>query len=237
MKPLRIFIGYDPVEAVAYHVMAHSILSRASVPVSITPINLYNLRSIHNRARDPKQSNEFSVTRFLVPYLADYEGHAAFFDCDMMVTCDIAELFGYADPDKAVHVVQHDYTPRTEVKYLGNVQHAYPRKNWSSVVLWNCGHAANRVITPDAANEMDPAHLHRFTWLEDEEIGVLPIEWNWLVGEYAMGEHGITHPKSVKNWHWTIGGPWFDEFMHVDGSDLWFRERAHMTHCLQRTPI
>lgn len=227
---LKIFIGYDPVESVAWHTMAHSILRRSSLPVAIIPLNIANLKDVYTRERDPKQSNEFSFTRFLVPYLSGYEGMAAFFDCDQMLRTDVAELFELAsgDPSKAVHVVQHDYTPRDEIKFLNTVQYSYPRKNWSSVVVWNCGHPANKAVTPEFVNTASPMELHRFQWLRDEEIGSLDARWNWLVGEYAEP------PSDVHNVHWTIGGPYFHEYRNVDFAEEWFAERDRMSFCLQR---
>lgn len=230
---LRIFVGYDAVESVAWHTMVHSILSRSSSPVSIVPINLANLKGIYRRPRDPKQSNEFSFSRFLVPYLCGYQGYAAFFDCDMMLRTDITQLFDEADQDpcKAVHVVKHDYEPKDDIKYLNTVQYKYPRKNWSSVVVWNCGHPANRKVTPDFVNTASPMELHRFTWLQDEEIGSLDVRWNWLVGEYA------NPPKNVHNVHWTVGGPYFDEFRDAEFAQEWFDERERMGFCLQRSEV
>ncbi|MDI1307817.1 MAG: glycosyltransferase [Methylotenera sp.] len=229
-KLLKVFIGYDQVESVAWHTMAHSILTRSSQPVSIIPVNLTNLKDIYTRERDPKQSNEFSFSRFLVPYLSDYEGYAAFFDCDMMLRTDINEMFNVAkqDPGKAVYVVKHDYEPRDDIKYLNNVQYKYPKKNWSSVVLWDCSHPANRVVTPDFVNTATPMDLHRFTWLKDDEIGGLNVRWNWLVGEYDQP------PADVKNVHWTVGGPYFEEYKNVDFSEEWFAENKEMAYCLQR---
>jgi hypothetical protein len=231
MKPFNIFIGYDPVESVAWHTLTHSILSRASIPVAFIPVNVRNLKEIYYRKRDPKQSNEFSFTRFLVPFLSEYDGYALFMDCDMMLRCDIAEMESVIDeqPNKAVYVVKHDYKPNDKVKYLDTVQYEYPRKNWSSVVLWNCGHPSNRKVTPDFVNTASGLELHRFSWLKDEEIGELDVRWNWLVGEYAQP------PKDVKNVHWTIGGPYFHEYEHVDFSDEWFDERAQMNFCAQRS--
>lgn len=227
---LRIFIGYDPVESVAWHTMAHSILARSSRPLALVPVNVANLRDIFQRPRDPKQSNEFSFTRFLVPHLAGYQGLAAFFDCDQLLRVDVAELFAVAeaDPSKAVHVVQHDYEPKDEIKYLDTVQYRYPRKNWSSVVLWNCGHAANRRVTPEFVNTATAMELHRFQWLRDDQIGALNVRWNWLVGEYAEP------PADVKLVHWTVGGPYFSEYREADFAGEWFAERERMTHCLQR---
>lgn len=227
---LKIFIGYDPVESVSWHTMAHSILHRSSKPVAIVPLNIANLKDIYTRERDPKQSNEFSFTRFLVPYLSGYQGMAAFFDCDMMLRTDVAKLFELAagDPSKAVHVVQHDYTPKDEIKFLNTVQYSYPRKNWSSVVVWNCEHPANRSVTPEYVNTASPMELHRFQWLRDEQIGALDVRWNWLVGEYAEP------PSDVHNVHWTIGGPYFHEYRNVDFSQEWFAEHDHMNFCQQR---
>ncbi|CAH0343183.1 glycosyltransferase [Rhizobium sp. CECT 9324] len=227
---VKVFIGFDPVESVAWHTMAHSILSRSSRPVALVPINLRNLESIFTRERDPKQSNEFSFTRFLVPHLCNFEGHALFVDCDQMMRTDIAEIFEVLEeqPGKAVYVVQHDYQPKEGIKYLNTVQYAYPRKNWSSVVLWDCGHSSNKAVTADFVNTATPLDLHRFTWLKDEEIGELNVRWNWLVGEYDEP------PADVKNVHWTVGGPYFDEYRNSHFADEWFAERDRMTFVQQR---
>ena len=228
---IKVFIGYDHVESVAWHTMAASIYRQSSRPVAIVPVNLANLKGIFNRPRDPKQSNEFSFSRFLVPYLCNYEGHGIFFDCDQMLRTDIAEIFSVMEeqPGKAVYVVKHTYEPRDDVKYLNTVQYKYPRKNWSSVVLWNCDHFKNRIITPNFINSAEGLVLHRFSWLEDDDIGELDIRWNWLVGEYD------DPPKDVKNVHWTIGGPYFNEFRDVDFSQEWLDERELMLFCLQKT--
>jgi hypothetical protein len=227
---LRVFIGYDSVETIAWHVMAHSILSRSSVPLALIPLKISNLKGIYTRPRDDKQSNEFSYTRFLVPFLSGYQGYALFFDCDMMVRVDINQIFNEVlkDPGKAVYVVKHNYEPKDEIKYLNTVQYKYPRKNWSSVVLWNCGHKANLNVTPEYVNNATGLEMHRFNWLKDEEIGDLNIRWNWLVGDYK------NPPKDVKNVHWTVGGPYFSEYKSVDFSDEWFAEREKVMYCKQR---
>jgi hypothetical protein len=227
---IKVFIGYDPVESVAWHTMAHSILMRSSKPVALIPVNIANFKEIYKRPRDPKQSNEFSFTRFLVPYLSNYEGYALFFDCDMMLRTDIAEIFDVIkeQPDKALYVVKHDYEPRDDIKFLNTVQYKYPRKNWSSVVLWNCGHPANKMVNPDFVNNAAAMELHRFAWLEDDQIGELNVRWNWLVGEYDEP------PQDVKNVHWTVGGPYFEEYKSVDFSEEWFAENERMKYCLQR---
>ena len=127
---------------------------------------------------------------------------------------------------KTTHT-EHDYQPRDDIKYLGHTQYVYPRKNWSSVVLWNCAHPAHRALTPQFVNEADPVVLHRLTWLNDNEIGSLDVRWNWLVGEY------VQPPVDVKNVHWTVGGPYFEEYVNADFADEWRAMHACMNHCEQ----
>ena len=226
---LRIFIGYDEVESVAWHTLCHSIYSKSSKPVSITPLHLNNLTGIYLRDHDERQSNSFSFSRFLVPYLCDFEGDAVFMDCDMLLTTDISQLFELCrkDTDKAVHVVQHDYVPKDKTKYLGKVQHTYPRKNWSSLIYWNNNHPKNRILTTEIVRDESAAYLHRFHWLDDDEIGSLDQSWNFLVGEYQAEKE---LPALI---HWTVGGPYFDEYRDVEYSDLWRDEKRKMTHVKQ----
>jgi hypothetical protein len=227
---LPIFVGFDPAESIAWHTMVASIYTHSSVPISITPLNLRNLQGLYTRPRDARQSNEFSYTRFLVPYLREYEGWAIYFDCDMMLRKDIKGIFESVrhDPGKAVYVVKHDYVPRTKEKYLGNVQYTYPRKNWSSVILWDCGHDANRSLEPQLINSATPEFLHRFMWLKDEQIGGLDISWNWLVGEY---DESI---EDVANVHWTLGGPYFREYYGCQYTEEWEVLKRGINFCKQR---
>ena len=227
-RELKIFIGYDKVESVAWHTLVASIIEKASHPVSIHPVSLSNYKKIFSRERDAKQSNDFSFSRFLVPYLCNYDGWAVFMDCDMLLRVDISELFEERDDSKALMCVQHDYEAVEGEKYLGTKQYSYPRKNWSSFVLWNCGHHKNVILTPDFVETASGLQLHRFTWLDDEEIGALPITWNWLVGDYE------NPPVGVKNIHWTLGGPYFREYENVDFADEWFEAKERMLHCEQR---
>lgn len=227
---IKVFIGFDKVESSAWHTFAHSIFRQSTTPVALIPLYLENLKELYTRPRDEKQSNEFSFTRFLVPYLSNYQGYALFFDCDMMLRDDISKIFDAVkqDPGKAVYVVKHDYVPRDKIKYLGTKQYEYPRKNWSSVVLWNCEHPSNKHVTLDFVNNATSAELHRFLWLKDDEIGKLDVRWNWLVGEYD------NPPKDVKNVHWTVGGPYFLEYQDVDFSQEWFKENAKMQFIAQK---
>jgi len=210
---IRIFIGFDGVESVAYHTLCQSIIEHSTVPVSITPVKQSMLPE-YTRERNTKQSNEFSFTRFLVPYLCNYEGFALFMDLDMMFRADPKELFDLCDPTKSVQVVKHDYTPSTQTKYLGAIQYPYPRKNWSSVMLFNCGHQDCKRLTPEYVNTALPMALHRFYWTHEDNIGELPVEWNHLVSEYEPN-------PEAKIVHWTVGGCWFNEYHDVEYADEW----------------
>ncbi len=216
---LRIFIGYDPKENVAYHVLSHSIMRRSSSPVSITPIMADQL-TLFTRERDPLQSTEFSFTRFMTPYLSDYMGWSLFIDCDMICLADISKLFELVDPTKAVQVIKHDYTPKTKTKFLGNVQTKYEKKNWSSVMLFN--NAKCRALTPTYVNQQSGLDLHQFMWLDsDDLIGELPAEWGHLVGEYQPN-------PNAKMVHYTLGGPYFSGYEDCEYARVWFKELMEM---------
>ena len=213
MERVKIFIGYDPVETIAFHTLIQSIMDKATIPFDIIPLDIRNL-PMYTRKRDPRQSNEFSFTRFLVPYLSEYKGVSIFLDCDMMLRVDIAEVLQEVG-NKPVYVVKHNYTPRNEYKYLGAKQYIYPRKNWSSFVVWNCKHPSNKIVTDTFVNTASAEELHQFKFLKDSEIGELDVRWNWLVGEYD------NPPKDVKNIHWTVGGPYFNDYKNVDFAKEW----------------
>ena len=183
MKPIPIFVGYDPREAIAYHTCVNSIIRHASKPVAIVPLALNLFEDYTETHTDG--SNQFIYSRFLVPHLMGYIGHAIFIDGDMIVRGDIVELWNMRGLDKDVQVVKHNYQTRMPVKYLGAKNEDYPRKNWSSVILWNCASFPNRKLTPDFIQQSTGSELHRFSWLDDERIGELPPEWNWLPDEYG----------------------------------------------------
>ena len=214
---MKIFIGWDSREEDAYKVCVHTIKKHASKDVDIVPLKRDELikQGLYTRDEGGNVSTEFAYTRFLTPHLAGYKGWALFIDCDFLFTRDVAELFSLADPQYAVMCVQHDYTPSAAIKMDGQKQVAYPRKNWSSCVLWNCGHPANAIITPDIVNTETGAFLHRFQWLPDNLIGELPLEWNWLEGEYEKPEQ---IPAVI---HYTNGGAWFKECQNVDYVQEW----------------
>jgi hypothetical protein len=221
---ITIYIGYDPRESVAFHTLAHSILRRASVPISIAPLAQSQLRGVYRRTRGPTESTEFSLTRFLVPHLSGFSGWSLFMDCDMLCRVDIAELMKQTErqADKAVLVCKHDYVPKTQRKFLDQVQTRYPRKNWSSLMIFN--NARCRSLSPDYVNSASGLELHRFAWIEDAAIGELPLEWNWLVGEYAYN-------PAAKIVHFTIGGPYFAAYRDCDYAAEWFAEFESMRQC------
>lgn len=217
---IRVFIGFDSHESVAFSVLAYSIHARASQPVSITPLKVGQLGGIYTRDRHPLQSTEFSFSRFLTPYLAGYEGWALFMDCDMLVREDIATLWALRDERYAVQVVKHQHVPVEERKFLGQPQTRYEKKNWSSVMLFNC--ARCRSLTPEFVNHATGLELHQFKWLESEDlIGALPARWNHLVGYDP-------HDPDAANVHFTIGGPYFRAYRRTHFAAEWFAEREEM---------
>ncbi len=213
MIPFPIFIGFDQREAVAYHVACQSILDNASIPVAFIPIS--------GERRDG--SNAFIYERFLVPYLCRFHGQALFLDSDVLMRGDVAELIAMQRHDVGVQVVKHDYRTKFPVKYLGNKNEDYPRKNWSSVVLWNCSFYPNRLLVPGFVEQQPGSFLHRFSWLRDDQIGGLPDKWNRLVLEQPVS-------PGDKLLHFTVGTPCFDGYMAGSEADEW---RKTLTRVLE----
>lgn len=227
-EEIRVFVGYDSREDIAYRVCKHSILSTTTQYVKVERLVQKDLRKagIYTREVDQLASTEFTFTRFLIPHLMNFKGWALFVDCDFVFKDDIKKLWDQRDNKYAVMCAQHDYTPKEGVKMDGQAQTQYPRKNWSSMMLINCAHPANRQVTADFVN--DPlktgAYLHRFSWLSDNQIGKLSHEWNWLVGWYKEPEDG--KPKAL---HYTEGGPWFKEYKDCEYSnDYYVVERDYL---------
>jgi hypothetical protein len=240
MKKLKIYMGWDSREPLAFDVARHSILRRTSLPkaTQIIPLELQHLGHILTRAieerttetgqrqlwcpiSDAPMSTEFAISRFCVPFLQK-DGWALFLDCDIVCLDDIAKLFALADEKFAVMVVKHDHKPTEAVHMDGQIQTQYARKNWSSVVLWNCSHEANKNLTLEKLNTWPGRDLHAFKWLKDEEIGALPLAWNQLIGVTAtkgtlMGEISIAH--------YTNGGPWMKDWTAEPADEIWLEEQ------------
>jgi lipopolysaccharide biosynthesis glycosyltransferase len=223
--PRKVFVGYDAREDIAWEVCRHSIQRHASSEISVHPLRQPALRELglYTRPADGPASTEFSLTRFLTPYISNSEDWTLFVDCDVLFTADLNALFDSLDPSKAIYVVQHDYVPVNAVKMDGKGQSVYPRKNWSSFMIFNGRHPAVKALTPQVVNDATPAFLHRFGWIEDDNlIGSLDLKWNFLVGEYPAPAQP---PSAI---HYTNGGPWFPEWVDVDYADLWIAERARV---------
>ena len=218
----KIFIGYDSREDIAWQVARHSLLRHASDDLIVIPLRQSVLRELglYTRPFDVNSSTEFTLTRFLTPFLAADDGWVVFSDCDFLYTSDIRKVFVGLDPEKAVYCVQHDYVPAHAVKMDSKQQTTYPRKNWSSFMIFNCSHPDVRALTPNVVNSATPAYLHRFEWVRnDADIGALDLDWNFLEGEYPKPDQT---PRVI---HYTNGGPWFDEWQDCDYADLWLKER------------
>jgi lipopolysaccharide biosynthesis glycosyltransferase len=223
---IQVFIGYDPREALTFSVLAYSIHARASRPVTIAPVMLSQLGGVMTRERHPLQSTDFSFSRFLTPHLAGYAGWSVFMDCDMLMLDDIAALFALRDDRYAAMVVKHDHVPQEQRKFLDQPQTAYQKKNWSSVILFN--NARCRALTPEYVNAASGLELHQFKWLGDDElIGALPDRWNHLVGYNAPRNDAALV-------HYTLGGPYFDEYRDCEYADEWRREYSSMCRVDQR---
>jgi lipopolysaccharide biosynthesis glycosyltransferase len=228
---ITLYVGYDPREAAAYHVFCESVIEHASEPVQFIPLHKSMLGGFDGQ-RDG--TNAFIFSRFLVPYLNGYNGAAIFCDGDMVCRGDIAELWRLFDPWKAVQVVKHEYVTKAPRKYLGspleNSNLDYPRKNWSSVMLWNCGSYCNRRLNPETVAKMEPKALHRFEWLEDNRIGELPQEWNWLDTEYGYN-------ADAKLIHYTLGVPGFSNYVSCDHADDWHNALLNALNISGEVPV
>ena len=219
---LNFFIGYDSKEDIAYRVCKYSLLKRASIDLNVTSLKLDELvaKNLYTRSIDPLASTQFTYSRFLVPHLMNFNGWAVFCDCDFIFLSDASNLLQKLDDTKAVYCVKHDYTPKERHKMDGKKQTIYPRKNWSSLILFNCSHSSTKNLTVERVNSETGAYLHQFKWCKDDEIGSLDERWNWLEG-WTSG-HNNQKPYAV---HYTRGGPWFSEWQDVEFAKEWLLER------------
>jgi hypothetical protein len=233
VNPLRVYLGYDAREQSAYDVAARSLRRHASAPVSITALNAERLwaNGMLRRPTDTRSyrydiysnapaSTDFAISRFAVPFLAQ-EGWALFCDCDVVFLADLARIFALCDPSYAVMCVKHDLSGSglNGLKMDGQQQTSYPRKLWSSVMLWNCDHPANKRLSLVDVNERPGRELHGLYWLHDSEIGELPAEANWLVG---------MQPKPADPWiaHFTLGTPDLPGVAPLDEHSIWWQAHA-----------
>ena len=236
---IKIFVGYDSREDIAYQVCRESIFARSKneEKIEVIPLKLKELKKGGNywRPEDKLGSTEFTFSRFLIPHLTDFNGWALFCDCDFLFNHNVRDLFELAEDKYAVMCVQHDYSPKQgATKMDGKEQHVYPRKNWSSLVLWNCGHPANKVLTADHVNntKFDGAYFHRFSWLQDNLIGSIPHRWNWLVNHYQEPRDGMPYAL-----HYTEGGPWFPDYQTCEyAAEWWIMEKRYLKNLAPKAP-
>ena len=214
LSKVKIYVGFDPRESVVYHTFTQSLIEKSTLPIEITPLAVSTLNFYEETHQD--KSNDFVYSRFLTPFMSNFEGWSIYVDGDMICKADIKELLDLRDETKAVQVVKHDYKTKAENKYLDNKNENYPRKNWSSVILWNCSHPKHKILTPEFINKQTGKFLHRFSWLEDEEIGELPMEWNWLAIEYPEN-------PLAKLIHYTLGAPCFKEYRETSMAENWLK--------------
>lgn len=228
MSDLKIFVGWDSREDIAYQVCRASLLKHTSLELDIVPIKQKHMRekNLFWRDHDPLSSTEFTFTRFLVPYLAGYKGWAVFMDCDFMWRGDVSTVLDYCDYSNAVMVVKHNYNPPERVKMDGAVQTQYPRKNWSSFMLINCGHEqVQKNLTLETVNTATGLYLHRLQWATNDCIGELPVAYNYLEGWHTKDD--CPNPLAV---HFTRGGPWFRDYMNVEYGDEWAKLSRGLVH-------
>src|SRR5678809_320574 len=209
---IPLFVGYDHKEAVAYSVFCHSVLARTKAEVAFIPLTGEKVQG---------SSNRFNAVRFEIAERLGFKGWGIWADGDMLCRADIQELWDLRERDCDVMVVKHEYSTKHPIKFLGQENHDYPRKNWSSLMLVNAGNYPWRKITKDYIAQAKPSHLHRFEFLKDERIGDLPKEWNWLVGEYE-------HNQQAKLAHFTIGVPCWSKYRDCDYADEWRTELKAM---------
>ncbi len=223
-EKINIVVGFDQREAIAYHTFTQSIIEKSSLPVFFIPLAVNTLKGYKETHND--RSNDFIYSRFLTPYLNNFEGWAIFADGDMICQSDIRELWDLRDESKALLVVKHDYVTKANRKYLGNINENYPRKNWSSLILWNCAHPKHKILTPDFIALQTGQFLHRFSWLDNSDIGDLPKEWNWLALEYPIN-------NSAKIIHYTLGTPCFKEYRNTDMAEIWLKNYERLLEGLE----
>lgn len=218
---LKVFVGYDSPRPDVSDVCAFSMQSRSSLDLEINFLNLRDLSDagVYWREPDPLATTEFTYSRYLVPYLCGYEGLALFCDNDFLWQDDVRNLLDERGGESALHCVQHDHRPVETEKMDGKPQSVFPRKNWSSLMLFDCGHAAHKALTPQTVSTASAAYLHRMQWLEDDQIGNLPTRWNWLEG--WCSDRPDVQLGAI---HYTRGGPWLETGEQYAFADLWLNE-------------
>ena len=214
-KSLNIFIGYDPNETIAYHTCVQSLIDNSKIPLKITPLKLSHFKKFYKRKKRKVDSTEFSISRFLVPYLSNYKDYSLYLDCDIVINSNLENLIKRVEETKnktALWCVKHNYKLSSNKKFLQNTQYAYSKKNWSSFMIFNNSKCKN--LTPKFIENANGLYLHQFKWLQDKKITNLSSQWNILVGEQKI-------PKKIKGIHYTLGGPYFKKYSNCEKAEIW----------------
>lgn len=219
---IKVFIGYDQREISAYHVLVQSILKYSNEPLSFTPLNLKNFNKFYKRKKGAKDSTEFSISRFLTPFLSNYKGYSIYMDCDMLVLADISKLIKLikSKPNYDVWCVKHKHVVKNQKKFLNEKQLNYDKKNWSSFMIFNNKNC--KILTPKKVEKSHGLYLHQFKWTTDKKIGSLPKEWNTLSGYQKI-------TPNTKNIHYTEGGPYFYKYRKCKGASSWFKIKKEIS--------
>lgn len=228
--PLKVVIGYDRNEVAAAHTLANSLIRHSSRPLAITYLYLPQLEADNLLTRKDRGSTDFSYSRFLAPYMAGYKGKVLFMDCDIVVKADVAELFDDMPLDKCVGVVKHEYKPTERKKFLGNDNPVYPKKLWSSVMMFNCSSQKVKNLTPKVVNEAPGSYLHQFMWTHESRIHAFDEAWNW-VPEHSDKRISVEDAKAV---HYTLGTPLFKNYKDCPYSNVWWEEYKQMSEVLSK---
>jgi lipopolysaccharide biosynthesis glycosyltransferase len=220
MDKIKIFMGFDRSTRIPAYVLADSIIENSSIPVEFVFLHQGTLRKVFDRPRGEYDSTEFSISRFLVPYLSNYEGWSLFIDNDMIVENDVAQLMPLMAGDYAVRCTKHNQIVESGVKFLGEKQTSYNMKNWTSVMMFN--NAKCKVLTPDYINKAPGLDLHQFKWLKDIEndIGSIPLEWNYLADTNSIGQECVDKPCLI---HYTEGGPFYKATSDCEYAENWLQ--------------
>jgi lipopolysaccharide biosynthesis glycosyltransferase len=220
MDKIKIFMGFDRTSRIPAYVLADSIIENSSIPVEFVFLHKGTLRNFFDRPKGEYDSTEFSISRFLVPYLSNYEGWSLFIDNDMVVENDVAELLSLMSGNHTVRCTKHNQIVDSDVKFLGEKQTSYNMKNWTSVMMFK--NAYCKVLTPEYINNASGLALHQFKWLEniDKEVGEIPLEWNYLADVNSIGQELVDKPSLI---HYTEGGPFFKATKDCEYAQNWIK--------------
>lgn len=215
MDHTRVYVGWDCRDPRALDVCLFSIQRHASDLVEIVSLKPKSVTALCGPDPDPQRAKQ-ALARYLVPALNSFEGWAAFVSSDVLFQADIYDLWKHRDPRYAVMGV-----PATESDAPGA-----PLR--SSLLLWNCGHPANRSLTPEMVASQEAETLAEFGWLQRNMIGALPSAWCWREG----ASDPDLAPKAIE---FAPRKPWISEEDLCRYADRWQDEAERIFGALTPT--